>query len=132
MSRGNYPAFPIPHFQRQDGELQWGDFGLTIREHFAGLAMQAILTGAVTRGCPGHEWTDQQMSMKVADALIAELEKPAAPNLDVVRAERRAAWEAITAHIQIGELPNNCDTWQRNGVILAANVLRERLDQVQP
>lgn len=65
MSRADACAFPTVA----------SDPGLTIREYYAGLAMQAILTGAVTRGCPATEWCDQDMSVKVADALIAELAK---------------------------------------------------------
>jgi hypothetical protein len=47
----------------------------TIREHFAAMAMQAILTGAVTRGCPVCEWAEQDMAVRCADALLAELAK---------------------------------------------------------
>jgi hypothetical protein len=49
--------------------------GLTKRELFAAMMAQAILTGAVTRGCPAHEWTDQSMAMKCADALLAALKE---------------------------------------------------------
>lgn len=51
-------------------------FGLTKRELFAAMAMQAILTGAVTKGCPAHEWLlDMGMAVKSADALLKELAK---------------------------------------------------------
>lgn len=50
-------------------------FGLTKRELFAAMAMQGITAGAVTRGCPSNEWTDLAMAVKVADALIEELNK---------------------------------------------------------
>lgn len=50
-------------------------YGLTKREAFAMAAMQAILTGAVTRGCPSHEWIDQDMAVRCADALLKELAK---------------------------------------------------------
>lgn len=49
--------------------------GLTKRELFAAMAMQAILTGAVGRGCPSNEWTDQGMAVRCADALLQELSK---------------------------------------------------------
>lgn len=74
MSRADEVAFP--QNPDQDDVPKFG--GLTIREHFAAMAMQAILTGAVTRGCPGHEWDDevsQQKAVSVADRLIAELAK---------------------------------------------------------
>lgn len=72
MSRANDMAFPAPQSDTPNNTIQCG---LTIREHFAAMAMQAILTGAVTRGCPAHEWTDQEMSVRVADSLLAELAK---------------------------------------------------------
>jgi hypothetical protein len=70
MSRANEPAYPVPGF-KDDSAFN----GLSVREHFAAMAMQSILTGAVARGCPCHEWTEQEMSVRVADALIAELAK---------------------------------------------------------
>lgn len=81
MSRANEPAYPVVH-DVEVGEVSGrvrtvsrDAAGLTIRELAAIAAMQAILTGAVTRGCSSNEWTDQEMSVKVADALIAELSK---------------------------------------------------------
>lgn len=48
-----------------------------------------------------------------------------------VMADRVAAWEAINALIKVGPLPGNgCDeTAQRNGLILAANILAARIEQ---
>jgi hypothetical protein len=64
-------AFPVLDLQQTpNGTYQ---LGLTKREYFAALAMHAILTGAVTRGCPAHEWADQSMALKCADALIDAL-----------------------------------------------------------
>jgi hypothetical protein len=64
----NDMAFPVlDTTQTPNGTVQ---LGLTKREYFAALAMHAILTGAVTRGCPAHEWTGQSMALKCADALI--------------------------------------------------------------
>lgn len=68
---GEALAFPPPW---EAGSLATG-WGLTKRELFAFGAMQAILTGAVTRGCPAHEWIDQHMAVKCADALLKELAK---------------------------------------------------------
>lgn len=76
MSRANDTAFPsAADFNTHDGLQIVPAGGLTVREEFAKAAMQAILTGAVTRGCPCCEWTDQDMSVRVADALIAALSK---------------------------------------------------------
>lgn len=54
----------------------WSDQfgGITKRELFAAMMAQAILTGAVTRGCPSNEWIDQSMAVKCADALLTALE----------------------------------------------------------
>ena len=48
---------------------------------------------------------------------------------EAVAAEREAAWAAINKHIVHGRLDGNgCDmTAQRNGMILAANVLMDRM-----
>lgn len=70
MSRANAYVFAA-----LDGSAD----GMTLREHYAGLAMQAILTGSVTRGCPLNEWLDQQFSVMVADALIAALSQAEQP-----------------------------------------------------
>jgi hypothetical protein len=67
----NDMAFPaLDTSYTPNGTIQ---LGLTKREHFAALAMHAILTGAVTRGCPANEWQDQRMALKCADALIKAL-----------------------------------------------------------
>jgi hypothetical protein len=77
--RGSESVFPLPA-----RTISRGNFahiatdptdGLTKRELLAAMAMQAILTGAVTRGCPAHEWTDQSMAVKCADALLAALDQ---------------------------------------------------------
>lgn len=67
----NDMAFPaLDTSYTPNGTIQCG---LTKREYFAALAMHAILTGAVTRGCPANEWADQSMALKCADALIEAL-----------------------------------------------------------
>lgn len=39
------PALPTPMKSRPDGEvIEWGEHGLTIIDHFAGLAMQSLRT----------------------------------------------------------------------------------------
>lgn len=72
---GNELSVPIPYAEHRDGSYLPRDVhgGLTKRELFAAMAMQAILTGAVTRGCPSNEWVDQDMAVKCADALLKEL-----------------------------------------------------------
>lgn len=92
MSRANEPAFPVVETVARDiGSHDhivtiadtYSSGGLTIREHFAGLAMQAILSSdvamktyddfsafSVSRGV----WVARQATA-AADALIAELER---------------------------------------------------------
>jgi|TARA_R110000764_G_scaffold67042_1_gene139590 hypothetical protein len=65
MNNADKPAMPSPHFE--DDELQ----GLTKREHFAGLAMQALLTHHGNEGyvpCAAF-------AVEFADALLKELEQ---------------------------------------------------------
>ena len=68
MNNADMPAMPSPHFE--DDELQ----GLTKREHFAGLAMQGILT---TVGTMWSEDADEcaLYAVKYADALLKALEQ---------------------------------------------------------
>lgn len=68
MKNGNKPAFYVEEsisMQGNDGH------GLTKREYFAGLAMQglAMYTGAEPEGVAKY-------AVDLADALLAELEKP--------------------------------------------------------
>lgn len=70
MSRANDPSCPVTEASKYEF------CGLTIREHFAGLAMQGMLAGE-------NSWPESSTSardlavnaVKVADALIAELAK---------------------------------------------------------
>lgn len=64
-------AFPAP-------ETEWNYFasGLTIREHFAALAMQGLLSN------PNHSGVAYEaiIAVEAADALIAELNKETQPS----------------------------------------------------
>jgi hypothetical protein len=135
VSRANEQAFPghmLPEHSKPPG-------GLTIREHFAGLAMAALIMRGYVRT---EVRTDRgelvgtrdlyQQACEHADQQLAALAKPGS-NQALIE-ERRAAWESITKHIKLGHLQGNgCDeTAQRNGLVLAANILRARLDEVLP
>jgi hypothetical protein len=67
MSHADDPAYPTA-LVRAD------EHGLTIREHFAGLAMQGWLAN---KDRPTHFLPEDDMAycVKIADALIAELAK---------------------------------------------------------
>jgi hypothetical protein len=69
MSRANDSAFPAPSVPT-DAPY----FGLTIREHFAGLAMQGLCCHTMDGGEPIPE-VIADWAVKCADALIAELAK---------------------------------------------------------
>ena len=75
-NRGDEPAMPTQYmdFQPSTGiqVVREQTFGLTIREHFAGLAMQGLLSD------PNRNGTNAQFAysaVKMADALISELAK---------------------------------------------------------
>jgi hypothetical protein len=75
------PAFPhfVPIKHEDDTDDFWPKPGMTLRQHFAGLAMQGFLASlteseAQTFGTPDHV---AQTSVAYADALLLALEKPA-------------------------------------------------------
>ncbi|MBL4798309.1 MAG: hypothetical protein JKY50_12910 [Oleispira sp.] len=71
MDNGDTLARPI--FDR-NGKARYGTSGLTKREHFAGLAMQGLLSNANLSG--DSDCADViRDSMDMADALLAELER---------------------------------------------------------
>ena len=65
-----YSVFPFA-VQGPNGTFTF--HGISKRELFAAMMAQAILTGAVTRGCPSNEWIDQSMAVKCADTLLTAL-----------------------------------------------------------
>lgn len=66
MSRANDPAYPCP-----TGDSGYG--GLTIREHFAAMAMQGLIASMTDVGV--DEALTAKLAVIQADALIAELAK---------------------------------------------------------
>ena len=80
----NKPAFPVQGFSfDHKGETLCykPEPGITIREHYAGLAMQGMLGGDYEEGAHWrHDSTYDtfaENAVCMADALIAELEKEA-------------------------------------------------------
>ena len=78
MSRANESASPItrdeyPGFGLEKRMVSRG--GLTIREHFAGLAMQGIYANAIATSGGASAETIAMWACQQADALIAELAK---------------------------------------------------------
>lgn len=69
MSRANEPAYPVPGLQADP------DFnGLSVREHFAAMAMQGLVTHHGTIG-PIDLSETALRAVQMADALLAELAK---------------------------------------------------------
>lgn len=67
------PAFPWPHTQYPNGEVEWGSPGMTLRDWFAGQALAGLCNGAHGYGA---ENTAAE-AYSVADAMLAaRKEKP--------------------------------------------------------
>lgn len=76
MSNANKSAFPHPLIQRSQGGSIEPTIGMTLREYFAGLAMQSLLQGSATEILlrrTGVTFSDH--AVRCADALLAELAK---------------------------------------------------------
>lgn len=75
MNNADMPAMP----QEWEAYVEGGaPSGLTKREYFAGLAMQALVSDIVNAEANGYEVTSDQTAKEAvsqADALLAELEK---------------------------------------------------------
>jgi hypothetical protein len=73
MENGKKPAFYNPNSYSMQGD---DGIGLTKREYFAGLAMQGLMTSQNQEGEWRHDIkTCAEISVKMADALLKELEK---------------------------------------------------------
>jgi hypothetical protein len=78
MNNADMPAMPQPIAANENEfldtkEYSEGNSGLTKREHFAGLAMQGLIT-LKGRDCSDTEITAMQC-VRMADALLAQLDK---------------------------------------------------------
>lgn len=69
MSRANEPAYPVTH--DPSGNTH---YGLTIREHFAALAMQGLLASNAKEAHADYEWLVNR-AVTCAEMLLAELER---------------------------------------------------------
>lgn len=98
MSRGEFTAFPIPGFVGVNGNVTYPEMGVSIREYFAGLAMQGCLAN-ITNNKFAHPETGMdsanlaedaaicaRYSVAYTDALIVELAKPAKPDPQLIEA----------------------------------------------
>lgn len=74
MSRANEMAFPVTPTDRS-GQIAETQYGLTIREHFAALAMQGLAACHGTAGLNRGVAETAERAVQLADATIAELAK---------------------------------------------------------
>ena len=67
------PAFPVPAETYPNGDYQWGTFGMSLRDWFAGRALTGILAHSTT--CNDQAWKSDACaagwSYSLADAMIA-------------------------------------------------------------
>ena len=74
------PMFPTPRQERNDGPV-WMEPGMTLRDYFAGQALQGVLANphvAVAADAPAgttHEQAVVQAVFALADAMLAERRK---------------------------------------------------------
>lgn len=70
---GDEPAHSSPHFVRPDGDIEWGETGLTKREMLAAMAMQGMLANP-NHAEFIHSHTERSaLAALAADALLKEL-----------------------------------------------------------
>lgn len=70
--QGNIPAYPRP-FNESTDRINDGDYpqnGMTLLDHFAGLAMKAICSTGDWNDIIGHENKISDMSYSVAAAML--------------------------------------------------------------
>ena len=77
MSNADMPAMPVSGFEQDNGRISGQlHHGLTKREYFAGLAMQAFITADHLNGSEKRCNEDNAlMAVDAADALLEELER---------------------------------------------------------
>lgn len=80
LSKDGGPLFPIEVYLKEDTEPTiW--VGASLRDWFAGIALQGILAGPASRsGVPMKEWFDAPaQAYKLADAMLCERAKSMGP-----------------------------------------------------
>ena len=79
MITGKEAAMPLGIVDGRSGETTVKNQGLTIRQHFAAMAMQALYSNNLMVDRFGCGETVAEEAVKLADALIAELNKTTTP-----------------------------------------------------
>ncbi len=78
MSKLKESAFPTPDVYHANGQIEYGETGITIRDYFAAKALQGWLARYTDRSHPverGVENFVASMSYKMADAMLEERKK---------------------------------------------------------
>lgn len=81
MDSSNQPAFPVQPYPEQEEDIRRGfPLGLTKREYFAAMAMQALIqTYPPKLNISENEWSNldiiSHVSCKLADQLLTQLNK---------------------------------------------------------
>jgi hypothetical protein len=73
------PAFPVPDTYHPNGQVQYGSCGMSLRDYFAGRAMQAELTGRSHPNSGGNpvDYAGPicERAYQLADAMLAARER---------------------------------------------------------
>lgn len=116
MSRGEEQAFPIQSVVGlPNGNVEWGASGLTIREHYAALALPAVVSACAKDTLKAGELIDELFARKayrLADAMIAEGAKPAVNRLATLIAAVTQLLPSIEDEIDQRKLGGNDEDWR--------------------
>jgi hypothetical protein len=71
------PAFPVPGFVNGNGNEMYPEYGMSLRDWFAGQALAGIMGDAGMRPSGVHEFAHlAERLYQLADAMLAERAKP--------------------------------------------------------
>ena len=66
------PAFPVPASFRDEAVLNYTEFGMSLRDWFAGMALQGSLANSNVESCPPEELPEAAKRIyRIADAMLA-------------------------------------------------------------
>lgn len=66
------PAFPVPPVRNENGDVQWGANGMTLRDYLAAAALQGMLTDSCIQGSDSQF---AESAYSYADAMLKAREK---------------------------------------------------------
>lgn len=70
------PAFPVPSCQDANGQICWGQDGMSLRDWFAGQATEQDVQHHGGGWCEAERrtWTSEEAKYRYADAMLAAKE----------------------------------------------------------